>query len=75
MPTMAPMDGTAGPVPRTVRIPGFVLTLGVHPARTELPRHTHDDPTLCYVARGRFTEYSRGLASLSEVALLAGRGY
>jgi AraC family transcriptional regulator len=22
----------------------------------------HDDPTLCYVLRGRFTEYSRGLA-------------
>ncbi|HUF28759.1 MAG TPA: AraC family transcriptional regulator [Gemmatimonadaceae bacterium] len=53
-----------------MRLPGFVLTLGVHPARTELPRHTHDDPTLCYVARGRFTEYSRGLASECESGTL-----
>lgn len=47
---------------RTLQLPGFVLTLGVHPARSALPRHTHDDPTICYVLRGRFTEFSPGKA-------------
>jgi AraC family transcriptional regulator len=47
-------------VPRTVRVPGFVLRLGVHAGNSQLPRHTHEDPTICYVLAGRFTEYSRG---------------
>ena len=47
---------------RMLSVPGFSLYRGVHPAGTELPRHTHDDPTLCYVLRGRFTEYVRGHA-------------
>ncbi len=49
--------------PRTLYIPGFVLRLGVHEAGSMLPRHTHDDPTICYVLRGRFTEYWRGAAA------------
>jgi AraC family transcriptional regulator len=51
---------------RTVRLPGFVFTLGVHPAGSVLPRHSHDDPTICYVLRGRFTEHSRGDAADCE---------
>jgi AraC family transcriptional regulator len=47
-------------VPRTVRVPGFVLRLGVHAGNSRLPRHTHEDPTICYVLAGRFSEYSRG---------------
>lgn len=46
--------------PATVRLPGFVLNLGVHSAGSVLPEHTHDDPTICYVLRGRFTEHWRG---------------
>lgn len=47
---------------RMMSVPGFSLYRGVHPQGTELPRHTHDDPTLCYVLRGRFTEYVGGRA-------------
>ena len=43
-------------------VPGFVLHRGVHTQGSELPRHVHDDPTLCYVLRGRFTEYTSGSA-------------
>jgi AraC-like DNA-binding protein len=45
---------------RQVRVPGFVLTTGHHPAGSRLPRHTHDDPTICYVLAGGFTEASGG---------------
>lgn len=48
---------------RTIRFPGLVLTVGTHAAGSMLARHAHDDPTLCYVLRGRFTEYARGLAA------------
>lgn len=51
---------------RTLHLPGFVLTVGVHPARSTLPRHIHDDPTICYVLRGRFTEFSVGRATDCE---------
>ncbi|MGI8617787.1 MAG: AraC family transcriptional regulator [Gemmatimonadaceae bacterium] len=47
---------------RMMTVPGFSLYMGVHPQGTELPRHSHDDPTLCYVLRGRFTEYIGGQA-------------
>ncbi|MEX1187384.1 MAG: helix-turn-helix domain-containing protein [Gemmatimonadaceae bacterium] len=47
---------------RMMSVPGFSLYRGVHPQGTELPRHMHDDPTLCYVLRGRFTEYVGGQA-------------
>lgn len=46
--------------PRILAVPGFVMTLGQHPAGSALPRHTHDDPTICYVLRGGFTEYWQG---------------
>lgn len=45
---------------RQVRVPGFVLTTGRHPAGTRLPRHTHEDPTICFVLAGGFTESSGG---------------
>src|SRR5688572_31243079 len=45
---------------QTTVVPGFALRLGVHSGRSDLPRHCHDDPTICYVIRGGFTEYSRG---------------
>ena len=45
---------------RTMRVPGFAVYRGVHRSGSELPRHTHDDPTICYVMRGRFTEYVVG---------------
>lgn len=47
---------------RMLSVPGFTLYRGMHPQGTELPRHTHDDPTVCYVLRGRFTEYVGGQA-------------
>jgi AraC family transcriptional regulator len=46
-----------------MRLPGFVLQLGAHPGGSEIARHYHDDPTICYVLRGGFTEYSRGEAA------------
>ena len=47
---------------RMMSVPGFSLYRGMHPQGTELPKHSHDDPTLCYVLRGRFTEYVAGKA-------------
>jgi AraC family transcriptional regulator len=47
----------------TVRLPGFVLNLGVHSPGSLLPQHMHDDPTICYVLRGGFTEHWRGSAA------------
>ncbi len=44
--------------PRVVQVPGFVLKLGEHPGGSMLPRHEHDDPTICYVLRGGFTEHT-----------------
>lgn len=51
-------------------MPGFVLTMGVHPAGSALPRHTHNDPTICYVLHGGFTEYSPGQAADCGVSTL-----
>lgn len=47
---------------RMMSVPGFSLYRGMHPEGTELAKHAHDDPTLCYVLRGRFTEYVAGHA-------------
>lgn len=55
---------------RTVHVPGFTLRLGVHPPRSALPRHDHDQPTICYVMRGGFTEYSGGEAAACGPATL-----
>jgi AraC family transcriptional regulator len=55
---------------RMVTVPGFALRLGVHSGRSSLPRHSHDDPTICYVIRGGFTEYSRGDAAQCGSATL-----
>ena len=43
-----------------MQVPGFRLMKGEHAGGSVLPRHAHDDPTLCYVFRGRFTEESPG---------------
>jgi AraC family transcriptional regulator len=48
---------------RSLQVPGFTLTLGLHPPGSSLPRHQHDDPTICFVLRGGFTEYSGGEAA------------
>ncbi|MFN2316607.1 MAG: helix-turn-helix domain-containing protein [Gemmatimonadales bacterium] len=45
---------------RQLRVPGFVLTAGRHPGGSELPQHSHTDPTICYVLRGGFVETSGG---------------
>lgn len=45
---------------RQLRVPGFLLTAGYHPGGSELPRHSHADPTICYVLRGGFIEASGG---------------
>jgi AraC family transcriptional regulator len=55
--------GEARPRARTLRVPGFTLMLGQHPPRSSLPRHAHDDPSMCFVLRGGFTEYSGGDAA------------
>lgn len=48
------------PSPREVALPGFTLHIGTHPAGSHLARHAHDQATICYVWRGRFTECSGG---------------
>lgn len=60
----------APPQLTTVRVPGFVIRLGVHPGRSEIARHYHDDPTICYVLRGGFTEYCHGEAADCGAATL-----
>jgi AraC family transcriptional regulator len=56
-------DATAHSFPvTTVRVPGFDIVTGVHEASSILSRHTHDDPTICCVQSGRFTEYYAGKA-------------
>ena len=45
---------------RTVRVPGFTLTEGIHPSGSALPWHSHDTPTICFVLRGAFTEVTAG---------------
>jgi AraC family transcriptional regulator len=54
----------------TLQIPGFMLRLGAHPGGSEIPRHHHDDPSICYVMRGGFTEYSGGQAADCGTATL-----
>ena len=49
-----PGEGATVPQSHTVQVPGFVLRLGEHPGGSEIARHYHDDPTICYVLRGRF---------------------
>lgn len=43
-------------------LPGFRVLRGAHAGGTLLERHTHDDPSLCYVFDGRFTEHSAGVS-------------
>ncbi len=43
---------------RTVR--GARFTEGTHRAGGVIPWHMHNDPTMCFVLRGRFSEYSSG---------------
>ena len=45
---------------RSIWIPGFTLTEGIHSAGSVLPWHSHAGPTLCFVLRGSFTEVAAG---------------
>lgn len=45
---------------KQAEVGGFVLTESLHPGGDDLPWHTHDGATLCYVLRGGFKENSRG---------------
>jgi len=63
-------QGPKAPELTAVHVPGFVIRLGVHPGGSEIARHYHDDPTICYVLRGGFTEYSRGEAADCGTATL-----
>jgi AraC family transcriptional regulator len=56
--------------PKSIRVPGFVFTLGIHPPGTQIPRHTHSKPTICYVLRGRFREHSAGSVAECEPEML-----
>lgn len=60
--TGSDLDRTSRYRSRMLSVPGFSLYRGMHPQGTELPKHSHDDPTLCYVLRGRFTEFVAGHA-------------
>lgn len=62
-PSMPSSQPGREPQVRTVHLPGFVFRLGEHPAGASLPRHHHDDPTVCCVYRGGFTEYVAGEAA------------
>jgi AraC family transcriptional regulator len=62
--------GSRTPQLLAVHVPGFELRLGVHPGGSNIARHYHDNPTICYVLRGGFTEYSRGEAALCGIATL-----
>lgn len=67
---MVSREGPGAPHLHTVHLPGFVMSLGAHPGGSEIPRHYHGDPTICYVLRGGFTEYSRGEAAECGAATL-----
>jgi AraC family transcriptional regulator len=43
-----------------IRLPGFEVSIGTHPAASSLPRHQHDLPTICCVRQGHFTEHYPG---------------
>lgn len=45
-----------------MRVPGFDIVAGIHPAASVISRHTHGSPTICAVQSGRFTEYYNGRA-------------
>jgi AraC family transcriptional regulator len=62
--------GSRTPQLLAVHVPGFELRLGVHPGGSNIARHYHDNPTICYVLRGGFTEYSRGEAADCGIATL-----
>lgn len=67
---MADHRGLRTPQLTAVHVPGFVLRVGVHPGGSEIARHHHEDPTICYVLRGGFTEYSGGQAADCGTATL-----
>jgi AraC-like DNA-binding protein len=45
---------------RRREVRGARLTEGTHRSGGVIPWHTHDDPTMCLVLHGRFSEYSSG---------------
>jgi AraC family transcriptional regulator len=47
---------------RRAHINGFTVSEGEHQAGSALPWHAHDNPTICYVLEGAFTEVAAGTA-------------
>lgn len=47
---------------RAAEFNGITLVEGIHPDGSMLPWHTHEGPSICFVLRGAFAEYSRGTA-------------
>ena len=45
---------------RQRHVRGARFAEGIHRAGGTLPWHVHDEPTMCFVLRGRFAEYSAG---------------
>lgn len=59
MPRTASLPDQYQPIRRrTVR--GARFAEGTHRMGGEIPWHSHADPTMCFVLRGRFSEYSAG---------------
>ena len=55
---------------KQAEIAGFTLTESIHPGGEDLPWHSHEGATICYVLRGDFKERSRGQALLCTPATL-----
>lgn len=49
----------------TIRVAGLRITEATYDPPTRVPRHTHEDPYLCLVARGGFEERSQDRAASS----------
>lgn len=47
---------------KQAEVSGFKFTESIHPGGEDLPWHSHEGTTICYVLRGGFKERSRGQA-------------
>jgi AraC family transcriptional regulator len=45
---------------RRMQLSGYTVTEGIHQDGAELPWHHHENPTICFVLQGAFTEAWRG---------------
>ena len=55
---------------KQANVSGFTLTESIHPGGEDLPWHSHEGTTICYVLRGGFKERSRGQALLCTPSTL-----